>query len=95
MEVQQGFATDLYGLVRLYPTTEEGAEQLIKEVIATARIPLSPCHLPLTLASDILSIHEDKEALVDLLSAEEIPLELSLVFLPPKIQHLYQAHQVA
>ena len=40
MEVQQGFATDLYGLVRLYPTIEEGAEQLIKEVIATARIPL-------------------------------------------------------
>ena len=63
--------------------------------IATARSPLSPHHSPLTSASDVLSIHEDEEALVDLLSADEISLELGLVFLPPEIQHLYQAHQVA
>ena len=80
--------------MRLYPATEEGAEQLIEEAIATVHTPLSPCCSPLTLASNIPSIHKDEEALVDLLGAEEIPLELSLVFLPPEIQHLYQAHQV-
>ena len=85
----------MYNLERLYPATEEGVEQLIEEAIATARSPLSPHHSPLTSASDVLSIHEDEEALVDLLSADEISLELGLVFLPPEIQHLYQAHQVA
>ena len=44
--------------------------------------------------SDVLSIHEGEEALVDLLDADEIPLELGLVFLPPEIQQLYQEHQV-
>ena len=47
------------------------------------------------LNTDVHSIHEDEEALEDLLSAEEIPLELGLVFLPPEIQCLYQEHQVA
>ena len=94
MEAQQGFATDPYNLERLYPTTEEGAEQLIEEVIATTRSPSSPHPSSSSLGSDVLSIHEDEEALVDLLSAEEIPLELGLVFLPPEIQCLYQEHQV-
>ena len=35
VEVQQGFVTDPYDLERLYPTTEEVAEQLIEEAIAT------------------------------------------------------------
>ena len=94
MEVRQGFVTDPYDLERLYPATEEGAEQLIEEAIATAQSPLSPCSSPLSLGSDVLSTHEDEEALVDLLGADEIPLELGLVFLPPEIQQLYQAHQV-
>ena len=86
--------TDPYDLERLYPTTEEGVEQLIEEAIATACTPLSPHHLHLTSASDIPSIHKDKEALEDLHGAEKIPLEFGLVFLPPEIQVLYQAHQV-
>ena len=94
MEVQQGFMTDLYGLKRLYPATEEGVEQLIEEAIATTLTPSSPHHSLLTSASDIISIHEDEEALEDLLSAEEIPLQLGLVSLPPEIQHIYQEHQV-
>ena len=52
-------------------------------------------HLLLTSASEVLSIHENEVALEDLLGAEEIPLELGLVFLPPEIQCLYQEHQVA
>ena len=36
VEVQQGFAINPYNLKRLYPATEEGVEQLIEEVIATA-----------------------------------------------------------
>ena len=95
VEAQQGFATDLYDLERLYPATEEGAEQLIEEAIATTHTPSSSSCSPSTSASDVLSIHKDEEALVDLLSADEIPLELSLVFLSPEIQRLYQAHQVA
>ena len=86
MEVRQGFVTDPYNLERLYPATEEEAERLIKEAIATARTPSSPCPSHLSLGSDVHSIHEDEEALEDLLSAEEIPLELELVFLPPEIQ---------
>ena len=46
------------------------------------------------MGSEVLSIHEEDEALVDLLGADEIPLELGLVFLPPEIQCLYQEHQV-
>ena len=95
VEVRQGFVTDPYDLERLYPTIEEGAEQLIKEVIATAQSPLSSHPSPSSLGSDIYSTHKDKEALVNLLGADEIPLELSLVFLPPEIQQLYQEHQVA
>ena len=87
--------TDLYDLERLYPATEEGAEQLIEEAIATARSQSSPCPSHSSSGSDVNSIHEEEEALVDLLSANEIPLEIGLVFLPPEIQHLYQAHQVA
>ena len=81
-------------LERLYPTTEEGVEQLIKEAIATAPTPSSRRPSPSSSGSDIHSTHEDEEALVDLLGADEIPLELGLVFLPPEIQRLYQAHQV-
>ena len=87
--------TDPYDLERLYSATEEGAEQLIEEVITTAQSPSSPCPSHSSLGSDVHSIHEDKEALVDLLGADKIPLELGLLFLPPEIQHLYQAHQVA
>ena len=87
--------TDPYNLERLYPTIEEGAEQLIEEAIATIHTPSSPCPSHLSLGSDILSIHKEEEALVDLLSADEIPLELGLVFLPPEIQCLYRAHQIA
>ena len=94
VEARQGFATDSYDLERLYPTTEEGAEQLIKEAITTAQSSSSPCPSHLSSGSDVLSIHEDKEALVDLLDADEILLEIGLVFLPPEIQHLYQEHQV-
>ena len=86
VEAQQGFMTDPYNLERLYPTTKEGAEQLIKEVITTIWSPSFPCCSHSTSASDIISIHEDEEALEDLLSAEEIPLELDLVFLSPEIQ---------
>ena len=94
VEVQQGFVTDPYDLERFYPTTEEGVEQLIENTIATAPTP-SSCHPShSSLGSDINSIHEDEEALVDLLGANEIPLELGLVFFPPEIQCLYQAHQV-
>ena len=50
---------------------------------------------PLSLSSDVQSTHEEEEALIDLLGADKIPLELSLVFLPPEIQCLYQAHQIA
>ena len=95
VEVWQGFAIDSYNLKRLYPATKEGAEWFIKEVIATAWSPSSPCPSHLSSGSDVLSIHKDEEALVDLLSADEIPLELSLIFLPPEIQQLYQEHQVA
>ena len=94
MEAQQGFATDPYNLERLYPATEERVEQLIEEAIATAHIPSSPCPSHLSSGSDIHSTHEDEEALVDLLGAGEILLELGLVFLLPEIQQLYQAHQV-
>ena len=95
VEVQQGFVTDPYDLERPYPATKEGAEQLIEEVITTAHIPSSPRPSHSSSGSDVHSIHEDKEALEDLLGAEEIPLELGLVFLPPEIQRLYQVHQVA
>ena len=95
VEAQQGFATGPYDLERLYPATEEGAEQLIEEAITTARSPLSPRPSPSSLGSDVHSTYEDEEALVDLLGAEEIPLELGLVFLPPDIQCLYHEHQVA
>ena len=95
MEARQGFATDPYDLERFYPTTEEGAEQLIEDVIATAPTPSSHRPSPSSLGSEVLSIHEEDEALVDLLGADEIPLELGLIFLPPEIQRLYQAHQVA
>ena len=74
-------------------TIEEEAEHLIEEAIATAPTPLSHCPSPLSSISDIPSIHEDEEALKDLLGAEEIPLELGLVFLLPEIQVLYQVHQ--
>ena len=94
VEVRQGFATDLYDLERLYPTTEEGAEQLIEEAIATAQSPSSPHPSHSSLGSDINNIHKEEEALVDLLGADKIPLELGLVFLLPEIQCLYQAHQV-
>ena len=63
-------------------------------MIATAPTPLSCCPSPSSLGSDVISIHANEEALEDLLGADEIPLELGLVFLPPEIQHLYQAHQV-
>ena len=95
MEARQGFATDPYDLERFYPATEEGAEQLIEEAIATAPTPSSCCPSPLSSGSDVHSTHEDEEALVDLLGADEIPVELGLVFLPPEIQQLYQAHQIA
>ena len=95
MEVRQGFATDPYDLERLYSATEEGVERLIKEVIATAQSPSSHHPSPSSSGSDVHSTHEDEEALVDLLGADEISLELSLVFLLPEIQQLYQAHQVA
>ena len=78
--------TDPYNLERLYPATEEGAEQLIEEVIATTHTPSSLCPFHSSSGSDILSIREEEEALVDLLGADEIPLELGLVFLPPEIQ---------
>ena len=94
VEAWQGFATDPYDLERLYSTTEEGAEQLIKEAIATVWSPSSSCLLPSTSMLDINSIHEEDKALEDL-SANEIPLELDLVFLLPEIQRLYQEHQVA
>ena len=87
--------TDPYNLERLYPTTKEGVEQLIEEAMATTWSPSSLHLLPSTLASDINSIHKEDEALVDLLDAEEIPLEIGLVFLPPEIQRLYQEHQGA
>ena len=93
VEARQGLVTDPYDLERLYPATEEGVDQLIEEAIATTHIPLSPHPSHLSLGSDINSIHEE-EALVDLLGADEIPLELGLVFLLPEIQQLYQAHQV-
>ena len=95
VEARQGFATDPYDLDRLYPATEEGAEQLIEEAIATAQSQSSRRPSPLSSGSDINSIHEEEEALVDLLGADEIPPEIGLVFLPPEIQQLYQAHQVA
>ena len=54
------------------------------------------CHpSPLSSGSDVQSTHEEEEALVDLLGADKIPLKLGLVFLPPEIQRLYQAYQVA
>ena len=95
VEARQGLVTDPYDLERLYSTTEEGAEQLIKEAITTAQSPSSPCPSHSISGSDVNSIHEENEALVDLLGADEIPLELGLVFLPPEIQRLYQEHQVA
>ena len=94
MEAQQGLMTDPYNLKRLYPTTEEGAEWLIEEAIATTQSPSSPCPFHSSSGSDVNSIHEEEEALVDLLDADEIPLELGLVFILPEIQCLYQAHQV-
>ena len=85
MEVQQGFVTDPYDLERLYPTTEERAEQLIEEAITTAHTPSSPHPSHSSLGLDVNSIHEEDKALVDLLSTNEIPLELDLIFLPPEI----------
>ena len=95
VEAQQGFVTDPYDLERFYPTTEEGAEQLIEDMIATTSTPSSHHPSFSSSGSEILSIHEEDEALVDLLGADKIPLELGLVFLPPEIQCLYQEHQVA
>ena len=69
-------------------------EQLIKDAIATTPTPSSHCPSPLSLGSEVLIIHEEDKALVDLLGADEILLELGLVFLPPEIQCLYQAYQV-
>ena len=89
------FATDPYDLERFYPITEEGAKQLIEDVITTAPTPLSCCPSFSSLGSDINSIHKEDNALVDLLGVTEIPVELGLVFLLPEIQWLYQAHQVA
>ena len=86
--------TNPYDLERLYPAIDKGVEQLIKDTIATAHIPSSHHPSPSSSGSDIQSIHEEDKALEDLLSVEEIPLELGLVFLPPEIQQLYQAHQV-
>ena len=94
VEARQGLVTDPYDLERLYSTTEEGAEQLIKEAIITAQSPSSPHPSHSRLGSDINNIHKEEEALVDLLGADKIPLELGLVFLLPEIQCLYQAHQV-
>ena len=95
VEARQGFRTDPHDLERFYPATEEGAEQLIEDAIATAPTPSSHHPSPSSLGSEVLSIHKEDEALVDLLGADEIPLELGLIFLLPEIQHLYQAHQVA
>ena len=95
VEEQLQFATDPYDLERFYPTTEEGVEQLIKDTITTAPTPSSRHPSSSILGSEVLSIHEEDETLVDLLGADKIPLELGLVFLPPEIQRLYQAHQVA
>ena len=95
VEAQQGFTTDPYNLERLYPATKEEAERLIKEVIATTHTSSSPRLSHLSSGSDVNSIHKKEEALVDLLGADKIPLELGLVFLPPEIQRLYQEHQVA
>ena len=94
VEVWQELETNPYNLKRLYPATEEGAEQLIEEVITTTQSPLSHCHSHLTLVLDINSIHEEEETLVDLLGSKKIPMEISLVFLLPEIQTLYQAHQI-
>ena len=94
-EAQLQFVTNPYNLERLYPATDEEVEQFIEDAIATARSPSSSRPSHLSLGSDIISIHKEEETLVDLLGADEIPLELGLVFLPPEIQHLYQAHQVA
>ena len=63
-------------------------------MIATAPTPSFCCPSLSSLGSDVISIHANEEALEDLLGANEIPLELGLVFLPHEIQHLYQAHQV-
>ena len=93
MEERLQFATNPYDLERLYPATEEEAEWLIEEAITTVQSPSSSHPSYLSLGSDIDSIHEEEEALVDLLGANEIPLELGL--LPPEIQRLYQEHQVA
>ena len=95
VEARQEFTTDPYDLERLYPATKEGAEQLIEEAITTARSQSSPRPSHSSSGSDVHSTHEDEEALVDLLGADEIPLEIGLVFLLPEIQQLYQAHQVA
>ena len=94
VKVRQELMTDPYDLERLYPTTEEGAEWFIEEAIATAQSPSSPYPSHLSLGSDVNSIHEEEEAFVDLLGVDKIPLELDLVFLPPEIQCLCQAHQV-
>ena len=88
VEEQLQFTTDLYDLERFYPTTQEGAEQLIEEVIATTQSPSSPLSSPSSSGSEVLSIHEEDKTLVDLLGADEIPLELGLVFLLPEIQQL-------
>ena len=95
VEVRQGLVTDSYDLKRLYSATEEGVEQLIEEAITTAQSSSSPHPSHSSLGSDVNSIHEEDKTLVDLLGANEIPLELGLVFLPPEIQQLYQEHQVA
>ena len=64
-------------------------------MITTAPTPSSHRPSPSSSGSEVLSIHEEDEALVDLLGADEILLELGLIFLLPEIQWLYQAHQVA
>ena len=94
-EARLQFATDPYDLERFYPTTDEGAEQLIEDMITTTHISSSPRPPHSSSGSDIQRIHEENEALEGLLGAEEILLELGLIFLPPEIQQLYQAHQVA
>ena len=95
VEEQLQFTTDPYNLERFYPTTEEEVEQLIEDAIATTPTPSSHHPSPSSSGSEVLSIHEEDEALGDLLGADKIPLELGLVFLLPEIQQLYQAHQVA
>ena len=72
-----------------------GSRAAHRKAITTTWSPSSPHPSHSSLGLDVHSIHEDEEALEDLLGAEKILLELGLVFLPPEIQCLYQEHQVA